>query len=441
MSRLRLTSTGRLGLGPPRGWPFNDFLQPTPRLAEPPGGEGKDSGTTAGGRTLRSWRRRGRGDEQVCQPERSGGNPKGWRTRAAPRPLRSTRAASKEAPPSERKATWRVRAGVSPRTRWQLVPVIGAVPKHLRRRGPCCGDRLGDTFFDRPAIAFVGAAVLPAREPAASLGHGQPPGASESLVLVLAGVNSSRSALSASVLWVRVGAAPTSKAPSAVARRSARAIGAPDQGSTWVAFDAATAPTVLVALPSGSGPGRLQSLGSWLACRAGDQDGWRAHSLPEPRVMASLSGLLRIEQTVCLPSSQPSLMSPARRPGRNRRHSAPGLGQPEPQSAACVRDLRCYAPASRRRSHAPRGGCRRPRVREEELIRAGASQQRCSTIATGGLRDHDAARGRQRARHATPAGSWARRLADRSLPTPHLCFEPAQLARQVILFASRRSGW
>lgn len=79
--------------------------------------------------------------------------------------------------------------------------------------------------------------------------------ASEPLVLVLAGVASSRSAPSASVLWFLVGSAGGSPGPSAVARQSPAqpAIGAPDQPSTWVAFDAAAPPSVIVALMSDQG--------------------------------------------------------------------------------------------------------------------------------------------------------------------------------------------
>src|SRR6266511_1166072 len=94
---------GAFGLGPgspPKTISFD--LPPArcdPRLVE--------KGLRDDGRrpTSRPSRRRGRGDEQACQPERSGGNPKGAGAPAQRLgPPRSTRAASKEDGQAEARA-------------------------------------------------------------------------------------------------------------------------------------------------------------------------------------------------------------------------------------------------------------------------------------------------------------------------------------------------
>jgi hypothetical protein len=77
-------------------WPFNDFLRPPPRLEEPPGGEEKDSGTTAEGPP---HVRGDDGDEAGAgvPAERSEGTPKGLaRPRSDSAPKGAQRVASEE---------------------------------------------------------------------------------------------------------------------------------------------------------------------------------------------------------------------------------------------------------------------------------------------------------------------------------------------------------
>jgi hypothetical protein len=114
---------------------------------------------------------------------------------------------------------------------------------------PCPGGRRGPHAFAHASVACAFGGLL------TSFASAQTRPTSQPLVLVLAGVASSRSASPASVLWFLVGSAGGSSGPSAVARQSPgkAAIGAPDQPSTWVAFDAAAPPAVIVALMSDQG--------------------------------------------------------------------------------------------------------------------------------------------------------------------------------------------
>src|SRR6266496_6561179 len=86
---------GAFGLGPGSPPKTTSFDLP-PARRDP---RGEEKGLRDDGRrpTSRPSRRRGRGDEQACQPERSGGNPEGAGAPAQRLgPPRSTRAASKE---------------------------------------------------------------------------------------------------------------------------------------------------------------------------------------------------------------------------------------------------------------------------------------------------------------------------------------------------------
>ncbi len=113
----------------------------------------------------------------------------------------------------------------------------------------CPGGRRGLHAFAHASVGCALGSLL------TSFASAQTRPTSQPLVLVLAGVASSRSASPASVLWFLVGSAGGSSGPSAVARQSTAkaAIGAPDQPATWVAFDAAAPPAVIVALMSGQG--------------------------------------------------------------------------------------------------------------------------------------------------------------------------------------------
>src|SRR6266496_4201760 len=93
--RALLEWPGRLRPRRPGSPPKTTSFDLPPARREP---RGEEKGLRDDGRrpTSRPWRRRGRGDEQSCQPERSGGNPEGAGAPAQRLgPLRSTRAASK----------------------------------------------------------------------------------------------------------------------------------------------------------------------------------------------------------------------------------------------------------------------------------------------------------------------------------------------------------
>src|SRR5262249_44751346 len=129
---------------PSRGWPFNDFLRPTPRLEEPPGGEEKDSSDDGRRPTSCPSRRRGPRREHAGQPERSGGHPEGAGARAQRLdPLRSTRAASKRTgracATSRLAAAWRTthvarNGSVLEGSRWALWLVRSVASIGLRQR-------------------------------------------------------------------------------------------------------------------------------------------------------------------------------------------------------------------------------------------------------------------------------------------------------------------
>lgn len=119
----------------------------------------------------------------------------------------------------------------------------------MRTCGPSTRPARRSRIRSRFSVAVAGCLLL------SPLAAAQPRVPSEPLVLALAGVTPTRSAPPAAVLWFLVAPGPVGPGPTAIARQSAvnPTIASPDQPSTWATFDAAAAPTAIVAVVSDNG--------------------------------------------------------------------------------------------------------------------------------------------------------------------------------------------